>query len=107
MSRVCVGTYNLKSAKRNAKATIAVTYTTVQGTFNLSFSLLRGHSFSAQLEWEQCSLLESSGELVPFDLGREYYKDGTRVEGSPPSNPGKDHFASLDFHACDTLTHLL
>lgn len=109
VSRVCAGRYTLEQKNENGQVCVSVMYRTGDGEYHISLSLHHGNatSFSAQLDWEDYGLTHANGDVLQFNLGRKYYVDGTKVEGSPPADPQKDHFTSFRFRPCEILSHFL
>lgn len=93
-SRACAGRYKV-CAERSR---VEVEYATGDGIYHLEFNILHGQpsQFCTQLEWQNYVLINTGGEELPFHLGRKLYKDGSRVEGSPPGDEKSDHFPSMD-----------
>merc|ERR1719329_93542 len=94
-SRVCAGRYKVCSEKSR----VEIEYSTGEGLYRLEFNILqaRPNQFCTQLEWQSYALTNLKGEEMPYNLGRKFYKDGSRVEGAPPSDEKSDHFPSADF----------
>ncbi|CAK9005280.1 unnamed protein product [Durusdinium trenchii] len=94
--RLCVGQYSLDLENR----LIRVSYTAVDGTYRLCFSL-KHWIFSDCLTWEQYEMESQTGEVVPFNLGRLPDWKGGGLE-----DEGKDHFPSMNFRPKTSLEHL-
>ena len=95
--RLCVGQYHFK--KENHR--LLVTYTAVDGTYRLTFSL-KHQVFSDSLTWEHYDMEDHvRREVIPFNLGRLPDWKGGGLE-----DEGKDHFPTMNFRPKSSLEHL-
>lgn len=98
--RICVGRY----AFSPDNARIDIKYSAGDGDFNVVFQLSHGgpHHFSAHMDWVLLTLTDEKAEVVTFNLGRlPEWKGGGLMD------PGKNHFARMEFRPKASLEHLL